>query len=106
MINYTMQFTVVQVFKDVYYTFSLSARDQARREPARAPGQTTFRAPPHPLPFHLPSLPPPSHPPLLFLPSHPIPLFSPTPFPPFPSLPSLPLEVGPLNPGRGSGGAL
>jgi len=30
---------------------------QARREPARAPGQTTFRAPPHPLPFPLPSLP-------------------------------------------------
>ena len=24
---------------------------QARREPAGAPGQTTFRAPPHPLPF-------------------------------------------------------
>jgi len=36
---------------------------QARREPARAPGQTTFRAPSHPLPFPLPP-----HPlPLLFL---------------------------------------
>ena len=34
------------------------------------------------------------------LPSHPAPL----PYPP--SLPSLPVEVGPLNPGRGSGGAL
>ena len=30
---------------------------QARREPARAPGQTTFRAPPHPLPSLFPSPP-------------------------------------------------
>ena len=57
---------------------------QARREPARAPGQTTFRAPPHPLSF-----PPPLPIPFSVL-----------------SLPSLPLEVGPLYPARGSGGAL
>ena len=46
---------------------------QARREPARSPGQTTFRAPPHPFPS--PSL------------------FSP------PSPPHLPLRSGPLKSG-------
>ena len=67
-----------------------------------------FPPPPHPLlpPFSLPSRPFPS------LPSYPIPspLFpSLVPIPSaspsflFPSLPSLPLEVGPLNPARGSG---
>ena len=71
-------------YAQVYGRAACCHHSQSRREPARAPGQTTFRAPPHPLPFPLPSLPPPSQPPLLFL-------------------PSLPLEVGPLNPARGSG---
>ena len=44
---------------------------------------------------------PPCPPPFPFLPSNPLP--SPSPSPPFLSLPSLSLEVGPLNPARGSG---
>ena len=41
------------------------------------------------------------------LPLSPTPLSSPLPYPPYPpSSPPLPLEVGPLNPARGSGGAL
>jgi len=59
--------------------------DQARREPARAPGQTTFRAPPHPLSFPLPFLP---------LPFPPPPSSSPSPSSPFPFLPS-PVSVLP-----------
>jgi len=74
---------------------------QARREPARAPGQTTFRAPPHPLPFPpfpsfpfsphspLPSPLPYSSPPFRSLPSHLPPLPHPAPLLFLPSPPSL-----------------
>jgi len=49
---------------------------QARREPSRAPGQTTFRAPTHPRPFPLP------FPPFPFLLTvSPFPPPSPSPFP-------------------------
>jgi len=69
-----------------------------------------------PLPFPLLSLSPPSlspsFPPLFpfllpfpFLP-FPLPSLSPPSFPSLPPFPSPTLEVGPLNPARGSGGAL
>ena len=66
--------------------------------------------PPLPLKLSLPSLSPLPLPSLS--PSLPFPYSSYFPSPPFPlsfhslPLPSLPLEVGPLNPARGSGGAL
>ena len=84
----------------------LDTAKQAHREPVWAPGQTTFRAPPHPLPFSFPShpLPLPSSRSLFpSLPFHPIRLPSPIPSRPFPSLPFFPLEVGLLNPARRSG---
>jgi len=76
------------------------------------PGADHFPAPstsPHlspSLPFPSPPLTLPPSPPLLFFPRLPSLLPSPSHSPPFPSLPSLPLEVGLLNPARGSGGAL
>ena len=41
----------------MYHNRPTVSFSQARREPARAPGQTTFRAPSHPLPFPSPPLP-------------------------------------------------
>jgi len=74
------------------------------------PGPPKFSFPPFSLPLSHPfpplSLNFPSHP---CPPSPPFPFLPPSPFlfpDPFLSLPSLPLEVGPLNPARGSGGAL
>jgi len=74
----SFEFTINRVLMKIFRIVSVDVirECQARREPARVPGQTAFRAPPHTLLFPLPfppfPFPHPPHPlsltPFLFLP--------------------------------------